>query len=49
VFVYRDGEAYEVEFVAADDETLAVETLEADQVEPVSGHSILHSRRLART
>lgn len=47
VIVYRDGEAYEVEFVAADGQTLAVETLKASQVEPVAGRRILHVRDLA--
>lgn len=46
VMVYREGEAYEVEFVAADGETLAVETLRAEQVEPLSGRRILHARDL---
>lgn len=47
VFVYDHGRAYEVEFVAADGRTLAVETLRADQVEPFAGAQILHARRLA--
>jgi hypothetical protein len=46
VLVYRDGEAYEVEFVAADGETLALETLHADDVDAVVGHEILHARKL---
>jgi hypothetical protein len=46
VLVYRDGEAYEVEFVAANGETVALETLRADEVEPVVGHEILHARKL---
>jgi hypothetical protein len=46
VLVYRDGEAYEVEFVAANGETIAVETLRADEVESVTGHEILHARKL---
>lgn len=37
VLVHGDGAAYEVEFVAANGETIAVETLGADQVEPVNG------------
>lgn len=47
VTVYRDGEAYEVELVAADGQTLALETLRADQVQPVAGRRILHARDLA--
>ena len=47
VFVHMDGAAYEVEFVAADGRTVAVETLTADQVEPVAGQYILHARKHA--
>ena len=46
VFVYRGGEAYEVEFVTADGRTVAVETLRAEQVEPFAGRQILHARKL---
>jgi hypothetical protein len=46
MLVYRGGEAYEVEFVAADGETVALETLRADEVEAVVGHEILHARKL---
>jgi hypothetical protein len=44
VFVHANGAAYEVEFMTADGETVAVETLEANQVEPVAGPRILHAR-----
>jgi hypothetical protein len=44
---YRDGVAYEVEFVTLDGRTAAVVTLEADQVRPVSEREITHARRLA--
>ena len=47
VLVYDGGKAYEVEFVAADGRTVAVETLADDQVEAVSGKRILHARKLA--
>lgn len=47
VLVYGAGEAYEVEFVAADGNTIAVETLSSNQVEPFSGKQILHARKLA--
>jgi hypothetical protein len=47
VFVHDSGRAYEVEFVAADGHTIAVETLRADQLEPLSGQQILHVRKLA--
>lgn len=35
VFVYEDGQAFEVEFIAEDGRTVAVETLNADEVRPV--------------
>ena len=46
VHVYRDGQAYEVEFVALDGHTAAVATLEASQVRPVSSREITHARDL---
>jgi hypothetical protein len=46
VHIYRDGEAYEVEFVALDGHTAAVVTLEASQVRPVSTREITHARTL---
>lgn len=47
VLVHSGGQAYEVEFVAADSRTVALETLEPKDIEPVSGHRILHLRKLA--
>lgn len=47
VQVYADGEAYDVEFLTTDGRTLAVETLRADQVDPVTGRHVLHARKLA--
>ena len=47
VHVYKDGEAYEVEFVALDGHTAAVATLEASQVRPVSRHDITHAREVS--
>jgi hypothetical protein len=47
VFVHAEGAAYEVEFMTADGHTVAVETLSADQVEPVTGQLILHARKHA--
>jgi len=47
VHVYRDGQAYEVEFVALDGHTAAVVTLEALQVRPVSHREITHARELS--
>ncbi len=46
VHIYRDGEAYEVEFVALDGHTAAVATLEASQIRPVSSREITHARQL---
>lgn len=46
VHVYRDGEAYEVEFLTLDGHTAAVVTLQVSQVRPVSGREITHSREL---
>lgn len=47
VHVYRDGEAYEVEFLTLDGRTAAVVTLESDQVRPVGQREITHARELA--
>jgi len=44
VHVYREGEAFEVEFVALDGETVAVVTLESTQVRPVEHREITHAR-----
>ena len=46
VHVYRDGEAYELEFVALDGHTAAVVTVEALQVRPVTPGEIPHAREL---
>ncbi len=47
VHVYRDGQAYEVEFVTLEGRTAAVVTLEADQVRPVNKREITHARELS--
>ena len=46
VHIYKDGQAYEVEFVTLDGKTAAVVTLDATQVRPVSGRDITHTREL---
>ena len=46
VHIYRDGQAYEVEFIALDGHTAAVATLETSQVRPVSSREITHARQL---
>jgi len=47
VHVYGDGKAYEVEFVALDGHTVAVATVEASDVRPVTSGEIPHARELA--
>jgi hypothetical protein len=47
VHVYRDGQAYEVEFATLDGTTAAVVTLEASQLRPGGGREIPHARELA--
>lgn len=47
VHVYRDGLAYEVQFLTLDGRTAAVVTVEANQVRPVTPEEITHARRLS--
>ena len=47
VLIYREGQAYEVEFMTLEGKTLAVVTLEASQVRPVGQREIVHARELA--
>ena len=47
VHIYRDGQAYEVEFTTLEGKTAAVVTLEASQVRPVGKREITHPRELA--
>jgi len=47
VLVYRDGQAYEVEFMTLEGRTVAVVTLEASQVRPVGQREVVHARELA--
>ena len=46
VHVYADGNAFEVEFMTLDGQTVAVATVEASAVRPVTGREISHSREL---
>lgn len=46
VHVYRDGEAYEVEFVALDGHTRAVATVESVQLRPVTSRDMTHARQI---
>jgi hypothetical protein len=47
VHIYKDGQAFEVEFTTLDGKTAAVATLEATQVRPVGKREITHARQLA--
>ena len=47
VHVYRDGEAFEVEFTALDGHTVAVATVESSQIRPITSREITHARELA--
>ncbi len=44
---HGEGEGFEVEFVSASGETVAVLTLTRADLRPMSGSEILHVRRLA--
>lgn len=46
VHVYKKDEAYEVEFVAADGKTIALLTLNSQDIRPIRGKEILHVREL---
>lgn len=46
VLVHRDGEGYEVEFIALDGETIAVTTLMAHEVRPIGSKEVAHARSL---
>jgi hypothetical protein len=46
VHVYPSGHAYEVEFILASGETVAVLTLEAGDIRARRGQEILHTRSL---
>jgi hypothetical protein len=49
VHVYSDGRAFEVEFLTANGDTIAVLTLERDQVRALAGWEILHVRDVTAT
>ena len=46
VHIHKDGAAYEVEFVTLAGRTVAVATVEASQLRPVSQRDISHVREL---
>ena len=49
VHCYRDGAAFEVEFVTAEGRTVAVLTLGPEDIRPMSSGEILHARAVAST
>jgi hypothetical protein len=46
VLVHGEGAAFEVEFVGYDGRTVALLTLEKNQVRPLDNHDIPHAREL---
>ena len=46
VHIHADREAFAVEFMAFDGNTVAVVTVPASQVRPVTGEDITHARRV---
>lgn len=46
VHAYKDGEAFEVEFLTLSGRTVAVATVEATKLRPVSDHEVPHAREL---
>lgn len=46
VHCYKDGSAFEVEFVTAEGKTIAVLTLKRTDIRPISGREVLHVREL---
>jgi len=47
VMIYKGGEAFEVEFMTLSGETLALETLRADEVRPAGGQEVAQAREVA--
>lgn len=47
VFVYDGGKGFEVEFFSLTGETIAVTTVDASQVRPLTGCEVTHARHLA--
>lgn len=44
VHVHRQGEAFEVEFLALDGHTIAIATVMASELRPVTARDITHAR-----
>ena len=49
VHIYKEGQAYEVEFVALTGKTVAVVTVPSDQTRTVQEDEITHARTMAAT
>ena len=47
VLVHDGGRGFEAEFVTLGGDTLAITTLNAEDVRPVEGNEIAHARRVA--
>ena len=47
VHIHREGAAYEVEFMTLTGQTVAVATVLAPQLRPVSSRDVSHARQLA--
>ena len=47
VHIYENGEAYEVEFISLDGNTVAVETLQAKKIRPIRAREMPHVRDIA--
>lgn len=45
VFVYAGGAGYEVEFADGDGRTIALLTLDKNQIRPFAGGELLHARK----
>ena len=46
VHVYRNGEAFEVEFLALDGDTAAIATVSQSQVRSITNRDITHARQM---
>ena len=46
VHVYRNGEAFEVEFLALDGDTAAIATVNRSQVRSITSRDITHARQM---
>jgi hypothetical protein len=47
VFVHRNSEAYEVEFIAGDGQAVGVVTLKPEEIRRLDPSDILHARRIS--